>query len=341
AAAESGARSSFPGFSNFVPPAAFQLQHGGLTSAGNNNPYAQAYSAGQGVAGNPALEPETSRSFTFGVIAQPFSWLSATVDYYKVKKEGLIVNGPLGGAARTAYYSQSTSAAGCAAVAAVGTGYSCNLLDSVDPLFPTAMQRVLIINVPFVNANALEDQGLDFSATGVFDLPYDIKWTSKVETTYVIQHDLVTSAGVQKYAGTLGPYELSSGNGTPKIRGNWQNTLEMGRYTLSATAYYVHKIKAVATDEGNLATDCSAALYVGPSGDTNQFCYVKRFISVDLNGSAEIREGLKLYANIGNVFDAKAPIDPAGYTSSPNFMTTWHYAGVIGRTYKVGVKFEF
>ena len=341
--AESGARSAFPGFSTFVPPAAFQLQHGGLTAAptSNTNPYAQSYSLGSGVAGNPALNPETSTSYTLGVIAQPFRWLSATLDYYKVKKDGLIVTGPLGGQARNAYYSQSTSAAGCAAVAAVGTGYSCNLLDAPDPLFPNAMPRILIINVPFVNANALEDQGLDFSATATIDLPYEIRWTSKVETTYTLQHDLITPAGVQKYAGTLGPYELSSGNGTPKIRGNWQNTLNMGRYQLSATAYYVGKIKAVATDEGNLSTDCSAALYVGKSGDVNQFCYVKSFLDVDLNGSVEVREGLRIYANVGNLFDARAPIDPAGYTSSPNYMTTWHAAGVLGRTYKLGVKFEF
>ena len=29
------------------------------------------------------------------------------------------------------------------------------------------------------------------------------------------EYDLHTAKGVQKYAGTLGPYQLSSGNGTP------------------------------------------------------------------------------------------------------------------------------
>ena len=43
----------------------------------------------------------------------------------------------------------------------------------------------------------------------------------------------------QKYAGTLGPYQLSSGAGTPDWRGNWSNSLDIGRATITGTAYYV------------------------------------------------------------------------------------------------------
>ena len=46
----------------------------------------------------------------------------------------------------------------------------------------------------------------------------------------------------------------------------------------------------------------------------------KQFINVDLNGTAEIRDGVQLYANVGNVFDKKAPIAPGAYASAPNFL---------------------
>jgi outer membrane receptor protein involved in Fe transport len=59
------------------------------------------------------------------------------------------------------------------------------------------------------------------------------------------------------------------------------------------------------------------------------------------NGTAQIKDGVELYANIGNVFDKKAPIAPGAYASAPNFLTTWHYAGLVGRTFKVGVRFEY
>jgi iron complex outermembrane receptor protein len=351
--AESGARSQFAGFSTFAPPAAFQQQHGGLVSGGNTNSYAQSYNLGSGVAGNPDLKPEKSRSFTAGFIVQPTSWFSATVDYYNVKKKDLIVAGPKIGDARNAYYSQTNSTAGCAAVAAVGPGYSCNLLDAIDPLFPNAMPRVLIINSPFVNANSAETEGLDFSATANVRLPHDVRWTSRAEVSWTMKYNLIPDGPnpvVQKYAGTMGPYELSSGNGTPRIRGNWQNTLEIGRATLSATAYYVGKIKGVAPDErpgrdcvvtnangvqvGNIQYSSNVAL-------AQQFCYVKRFISVDMNGSYEVRDGVNVFLNVGNVFDARAPIAPGAYSSAPNFLTSFHYAGLIGRTFKAGVRFSF
>jgi iron complex outermembrane receptor protein len=37
----------------------------------------------------------------------------------------------------------------------------------------------------------------------------------------------------------------------------------------------------------------------------------------------------------------RAPIAPGAYASAPNFLTTWHYPGLIGRTFKVGVRFTY
>jgi len=202
---------------------------------------------------------------------------------------------------------------------------------------------LLIINAPFVNVNSDKTSGLDFSATARVPLGDGIRFTSRVEATYIIQYDRHTAQGVQKYAGTMGPYDLSSGNGTPNWRGNWQNTLEAGKLSLSATAYYVGKIKAVATDQGNLSRDCSASLYKSAQAGVpvERFCYVKRFINVDLNASYEVNENFTFFANVGNVFGAHAPIAPASYASSPNFLTTWHYAGLIGRTFRAGANFKF
>lgn len=345
--AEAGPRSQYAGFVTYTPPCNFVIAHGGTASASggcsdNGNPYAQQYQLGRGVAGNPDLKPETSRSFTAGAIFQPVRWISFTADYYNVKKSNLIVAGPLIGQAQNAYYSQTNLAAAQAAVAAVGPGYSVNLVDGPDPLFPNALPRVLIINAPFVNANYSITSGIDLAATANVPLGDDAAFTSRIEATHVFQYDLHTSGGVQKYAGTMGPNDLSSGNGTPNWRGNWQNTIQVGAYSLSATTYFVNKIKAVATDLGNLSRDCTAALYK-PAGDTTgeRFCYVKRFINVDLNGSVKVNDDFTFFVNVGNVFNAKAPVAPAAYSSAPNFLTTWHYAGLVGRTFRAGASFGF
>jgi iron complex outermembrane receptor protein len=340
--AESGPRSQYAGFSTFTPPAAYIAAHGGAS-----NSYVNSFQLGQGLNGNPNLKPEISHAFTVGLVAQPFSWLSATVDYYQVKKDDLIVAGAQSGQAKDAYFANpaATIAQACAAVAAVGPGYSCNTIDAVDPLFPTALPRLLIVNAPFVNANSFETTGIDFSITGKFNLPYDMVLVSKLEATKTIKADLTTDSGnVQRYAGTLGPYELSSGNGTPKLRGNWQNTLNWSDFRFSTTTYFVDKIKSVATDEGNLSTDCSANLYTNSAAAPDaatRFCYIKRFFVTDVNAEYQIKEGLTAYLNVGNVFDQAAPVAPAAYSSAPNYLITWHTPGVIGRTYKAGLRFEF
>ncbi|WP_035038297.1 TonB-dependent receptor domain-containing protein [Caulobacter sp. AP07] len=343
--AESNAASQYAGFATYATPASFQNAHGGLVSGGNTNPYAQSYALGGGYGGNPKLKPELSRSFTAGLIAEPTPWLSLTVDYYNVKKSRLIVAGPLLLDAKNAYYTKTNATDACAAVAAIGPGYSCNLVDAVDPLFPTALPRVLIINAPYENVNFAKTSGIDFSATAKATLPYDVKFTSRLEATHVIQYDLHTSNGVQKYAGTLGPYQLSSGNGTPDWRGNWQNTFEFGRYSLSATAYYVGKIKSVAADQ-RADTSCRGNVYspVKPGEDAtiaNRFCHIKEFINVDMNGTMDVTDSVTAYVNVGNVFNERAPVAAAAYSSAPNYLTTFHYAGLVGRTFKAGIRFKF
>ena len=331
--AESGPRSQYAGFVSTTPPANFIADHGGAAS---NNPYNSVYQLGRGVVGNPNLKPENSRSFTLGLISQPSRWLSFTVDYYNIKKSNLIVSGPLIGQAVTAYYNSANVAAAQAAVAAVGPGYSVNSIDSIDPLYPNALPRVLIINVPYVNANYSVTSGLDFSATAKVNLPRNIKWTSRLEATYVLRYDLNNAGVLQRYAGTFGPYDLSSGNGTPRIRGNWQNTLEIGQLSLSLTTYYVGRIKETAADQASTDTSCAQNLY--KTGD--KFCYVSPFINNDFNATLKINDRMTIYGIVKNVFDAKAPVAPAAYSSAPNFLTTWHYAGLIGREFRAGVNIK-
>ncbi|NKI99012.1 TonB-dependent receptor [Novosphingobium sp. SG707] len=331
--AESGPRSQYAGFVSTTPPAGFVDQHGGAAA---NNAYNNVYNLGRGSVGNPNLKPENSRSFTLGMIAQPTRWLSFTADYYNIKKSNLIVSGPLAGKAVDAYFSATNLAAAQAAVAAVGPGYSVNSVDSVDPLYPDALPRVLIINVPYVNANYSVTSGLDFSATAKVNLPHDIKWTSRLEATYVIRYDLNNNGTLQRYAGTFGPYDLSSGNGTPRIRGNWQNTLEIGQLSLSLTTYYVGRIKETAADQASTDTSCSKNLY----GTGNNFCYVSPFINNDFNATLKINDRMTVYGIVKNVFDAKAPVAPAAYSSAPNFLTTWHYAGLVGREFRAGVNIK-
>ena len=342
--AESNPRSSFPGFVNFTPPASYIAAHGGST-----NPYVQTYSVGGGFSGNPNLKPEKSQSFTAGLVFAPSRIFSLTVDYYNVKKTDVIVAGPNAGDARAAYFSKTNLADAMAAVAAI-PGYSVGAVDSIDPLFPNALPRVLVINGPYVNAGFFKTQGIDYSATLSLPIGDNVKLTSRIDVTQVLKFDVDFGDGVlRKYVGTLGPYELSSGAGTPKWRGNWQNTLEIGPLALTGTVYYVSKIRQVAADEespvnGKIDLSCAAAadnLYGYPTtAALNKYCNIKRFIYADLNATVKVNNDFSFFLNVGNFTNAKAPLAPASY-SGVNYLPSWHYAGVVGRTFRAGATFSF
>ncbi|AOH83729.1 TonB-dependent receptor [Sphingomonas panacis] len=326
--AENNPRSSYAGFVTVTPPASFQLAHGGLVTNGNTNPYAQAYSLGSGATGNPDLKPEKSRSFTAGIVVEPVRNVSFTVDYYNIKKTDVIVTGPDAGIARANYFAGTPLPA----------GYEVSAVDAPDPLFPNALPRVLIINVPFVNAGSIKSSGLDFGANVSVPLSDRVKFTSRLDLTYVIQYDLDPGNGskIQKYVGTLGPYELSSGAGTPRVRGNWQNTLEFGPFSLTATTYYVSRIKEVAADEGDDISCAGGNLY----GTGDKFCYIKRFIYADVNAAFKVNDDFTFSVFVGNITGEKAPLAPASY-SGANYLPTWHMAGIVGRTFRAGATFKF
>jgi iron complex outermembrane receptor protein len=335
--AENNARSSYAGFVTVTPPCSFILDHGGtgsLTSCqANGNPYNLAYSLGSGFTGNPELKPEKSRSFTGGVVIEPTPWFSFTVDYYNIKKTNVIVTGPQSSDARAAYFAGTPLPA----------GYTVSAVDAIDPLFPAALPRVLIINAPYVNAASQSVSGIDLGANVNVPLGGEARFISRIDVTRLFKYNVDNGDGVvQKYAGTLGPYELSSGAGTPRIRGNWQNTLQFGAFSLTATTYYVSRIKAVAADEvapddaGNIDLSCANNLY----GTGDKFCYIKRFIYADLNVSVEVNDKFSFNFNVGNFTNEKAPVAPASY-SGTNYLPTWHYAGVIGRTFRAGANFKF
>ncbi len=204
---------------------------------------------------------------------------------------------------------------------------------------------MLIINAPFVNVNNdLTTRVSTSRPRSVSPLGDGLRLTSRVEATHVMLYDRHTATGVQKFAGTLGPYDLSSGNGTPSWRGNWQTTLDLGRLLADRHGLLCRQDQGSRYRPGQSVDGLHGQPLQGTDRwhpGNERFCYVKSFITVDLNGSIRVNDSFTFFANVGNVLNARAPIAPASYASSPNFLTTWHYAGLIGRTFKAGASFKF
>ena len=52
-------------------------------------------------------------------------------------------------------------------------------------------------------------------------------------------------------------------------------------------------------------------------------------------GSYKVSDGFTFYFNVVNLFDAKAPLNPANYAAT-NYNPTYSYNGIIGRYFRIG-----
>ncbi len=326
--AETGALPT-TGFVPINPPASFTALY--PDGAGGTLNYALPYSIGLTQAGNPALQPETSRNITAGVVLEPTPWLSFTVDYYNIRKKNVIAGADYLPAVAAYFAGQP-----------IPTGFTI-VPEVPDTTFPTRLPRPAFVQYSFINANRQDTSGFDFSAQARIPLTDNIKLISSLESTYIKKYTQTFPDGsVQSYAGTLGNFQITSGSGTPHWRGTWQNTLDFGGGSLSATAYYTSGYYSGAADSDNSvsAKDCTNGNIHTYADGTAVVCKVKSFVNVDMTGTIDVNDNFTFYVNLLNVFNKKPPLDPTTY-GGYQYNPAWAYSGIIGRSYRAGVRFKF
>ena len=309
--------SEVEGFIPFTPPPDFQAAH-------NNDGYAQTYSLGAATSANGNVRPEKSDSFTIGGVFQPLKPLSASLDYYVIRKNGVI--------------QQSNPADALAAYFAgepVPPGFTITP-DNPDPAAPNALPRPIVVSAPYVNADQLLTSGIDLNLHSNWDLFAGGKFVSDLNVTKIIGFKLTLPDGsTQEYAGTQGPFILSSGAGTPRYRAAWANTVMMGRATLTGTIYFISGYAETASDIGE------GCLYVNATGNPLPGnCRVSSFTDVDLNARYDVTSDFSISAGIENLFDREPPLDPINYAAL-NYNPTYTQAGIVGRFFRLGVRVHF
>jgi iron complex outermembrane receptor protein len=318
-----------------------------LARYGNSSYITNSYSLGLFTTGNPNLKPETSRSFTGGVVVQPRPWLSFTVDYYNIHKDNLIIQGIGANAGAADQYLLTGNP---------GAGLGITQL-TADPANPSQRALPFSVNSPYANGTSLQTSGIDAQLQATIPLSSGVKFTSILEGTEVLEYKVNNNlAGasdptqIYSYVGTLGSYNISSASGTPRWRANWQNSIETGPFNFNATTYFTSGYKGYADDNtGAYDHTCDAAVAVTrtylPNLSTSTAggplqCTVRHFIDVDLTGQMKVNDKFTFYVNVINLLDAKAPFDPNTYGGT-NYNPAWSTAGVIGRTYRAGATFKF
>jgi iron complex outermembrane receptor protein len=306
--------------------------------------------------GNPNIKPETAKTYTLGLIVDPFVGTSATLDYWKVDRKNEIV--------------QVDPATVLAGMPTTGTPLS--HISGAEPnsfIYYDVDGKLSTVTGFYRNAAATKTDGYDFNlrhkmklGEGWGKLTVDFNWThvNKFQRTDA-------NGNVLDYAGTQGPIVLSSGAGTPKDKATLSLTWDQHPWTLTGSINYVGPLKLVdhkgeqavqnidpdtGLPDGTISDNTNGLMYTDngkldcaafdTNGNPYNNCRLPSFTTFDLFGKWTPAKNLDINFSIQNLFDRKAPFDPyLVLTYGINYNQTWHQSGAVGRFFTLGAKYSF
>ena len=266
--------------------------------------------------GHPALQPETSKGYTLGMVWDPLNNTSLSLDAWKIKRSNEINPLPYNEAAAlpTAVRADNNLVVGGVVVPNTGT--------------------ILISRAPYRNSSFTEIKGVDLDIKQRVKLGDYGRGMVGLTWTHIASWVRAESATVRyQYAGTHGNCDTSNCAGTPKDKISAVASWDMNDWNVTATANYRADLKNI-----NFQGDICASQFVGgipaPTG-----CVLPSFTTVDLSARYNLSKNLQLFGSITNLFDKIAPLDPLTYGGmSYNPMDA---SGAIGRYLKIGARYQF
>jgi iron complex outermembrane receptor protein len=313
---------------------------GNPTAAGT--PVTGACAIGPTYVQRPAkdLSPEKSKSYTLGIVAEPFKGLNATLDYYKIDVKNQIVT-----ATGNDPTFVPTFIRGPATPVDVYTGNGTQTVVATPAVGP-----ILFAESPYINAGSTKTSGIEADVGYRWRLPNELGvLRANVSAAHTFSYEQSVAGVTYQLAGTNGPSVVSGATGSPKDRAQFSLGWAKGPLDVNATVNYTSSYSALDPAVG--ATDCSTvavditnrAYFTGPTQPA-YFCHIASFTSTNLNVQYKLSESLTLRGAILNLFDKQPPLDPNTYgnaTVQTAYNASLHQAGAVGRFFSLGLNYTF
>jgi len=256
---------------------------------------------------NSGLKPEESKSYSVGIVLQPTSSTSLTVDAWEIKRTNEIAQGSTADAIAAGNVLRDSNNIG--GVANSGT--------------------ILAVNTQYVNANSSRVRGIDTDIRQTFDLgpgqlEMDLQWS------HLLKFERTEGDTTVDYVGTHGNCDVTNCIGTPQDRINFGTTWKQGPWSVSGVVNYIDSMENKDRRGGD---------YLAFYEDGTPVEKISSFTTFDLSGRWNITDAFELNASVQNVFDRIAPLDPSTY-GAVNY-NPLHFSGAIGRYFTVGAKYTF
>ncbi|HEY6514627.1 MAG TPA: TonB-dependent receptor [Steroidobacteraceae bacterium] len=288
---------------------------------------------------NPHLQNVKSTNWTTGIVFQPLTQASVSVDYYNIRLDNDIV--PV-----------FEAGAGFASDISLVRGPSI-VLPYVNAQGQTVNQAtpvglILEESFPYVNASSTKTSGYDVDLQYHWDMGAIGRFTGEMTWTHEITYQLIIGGSTFDLAGTHGPSGVSGDTGNPKDRVNWRLGWSKGPITITPSINFVSHFSI--SDPSSGIPDCATAIAYGanfPDGVTaanKQFCNVGYFLETDVYGSYQLTTNFQLHASVTNLFNKQPPVDVQTYGSGSVFLpydAALHQDGAVGRYFLLGFDYDF
>jgi iron complex outermembrane receptor protein len=261
--------------------------------------------------GNPALEPETAKSYTLGVVFTPTRDFSATVDYYRIKVEDIISNLP-----------PVTILNAC-----LDSNLFCNLIqrDTLGTLWLTGSA----ITATNINLAKAETSGLDIALNYNYGLGQG--WGGlgfNFVGTYLQEYKSQDSPITAEYdcAGLYGNVcLLPLPEWRHKFRVSWSTPWN---FDVAATWRYIDEVKFDNSNPNNIGSP--------PSIDAK----LEAQNYIDLAASWAVTKQLTIRGGVNNIFDEDPPLSSqVGTTGNGNTYPQTYDA--FGRKVFISASYKF
>jgi iron complex outermembrane recepter protein len=284
--------------------------------------------------GNPALQPEISNSYTFGVVLQPsmIHGLTLSVDYYDIKVKHAITS-PTPGDLVNACFGNAT---GSAATAAAASSAACTIIRR-DPL--TGQLSGDSSTVPGLlgqlsNLGKLKTSGIDLVANYTRDLgvarlnlSFDGNWTR----TNKFQ---ATPTSVNREC--VGYYSVNCGSLQPKFSWTQRTTISVKDVDFSLAWKHYSAMKQEPIDAASEPAYNGVVTTQYVNGTYN-FGKIKAYNTLDFAARVGINRKLDLTLTVYNLLDRQPPITgynigSTSYNSGNTYPSTYD---PLGRRFSV------
>ena len=252
-------------------------------------------------AGNPDLEPEKSRSTTVGMVFEPSSNTSFSLDWYQITWSNIVGSDSFQSIV-------NTCAGGVAAC---------------DPRVLRDPSTGLIVTVlnNYRNFSSQETSGIDFDFRHRMPTSFG-RFTTRLNTTYIDKYEVEGD----EFAGRNGFGSI------PRWRGFVSVDWEQGAFLLNGRMNYIHSYTQQLLP-GSYFVPQDPRFQNGTASSK-----VASYTTFDLFGRWSVTPKFNVTASIGNIFDKMPPYDPG---VSGTFLYDFTQYSPFGRTFRVGASYRF